>query len=320
MIVAPAAGGQALQLQMRVEIHDVAAAVRNVAGVVEDRRGVGILAHGFFDAAAVFGIDHLAVARNVGRIVGIQAQPEHGLDAAGAHAAAGRGNIQEHAAGMIALHDLFNLRAQLVQIGRVVAHQVIVRLGKRRRLNAVGIHVQPFGMIEHFLLIEARGQIDRRVHADFAAGLELRAQQVEREVRVHLIGRGGMIRPAVMALGKHGDGIDMAGLERTLELLLRERAADAGDLFRGVEIEVNLSHAHGNVPLFVCRGGGLKTRRPPPFIAYSYAFFVSSRYFLTSSSNAESAVSTEAGSDISTPATFSRSIGCILPPSERNFL
>ena len=320
MIVAPAAGGQTLQLEMRVEIHDVAAAVRNVAGIVENRRGVGILAHGFFDAAAVFGIDHLAVARNVGRIVGIQAQPEHGLDAAGAHAAAGRGNIQEHAAGMIALHDLFNLRAQLVQIGRVVAHQVIVRLGKRRRLNAVGIHVQPFGMIEHFLLIEARGQIDRRVHADFAAGLKLRAQQIEREVRVHPIGRGGMIRPAVMALGKHGDGIDMAGLERALELLLRERAADAGDLFGCVEIEVNLSHAHGNVPLFVCRGGGLKTRRPPPFIAYSYAFFVSSRYFLTSSSNVESAVSTEAGSDISTPATFSRSIGCILPPSERNFL
>ena len=154
------------------------------------------------------------------------------------------GDVQEDAAGIVALHDLLHLRGQLVQIGRVVAHQVVVRLDEGIGLHAAGTHVEPFGMLQHLLLVQTGAEIHRRVHVDLPAGLKLRAQQVEMEVGMGDVGRGGMIGPAVMALGEDGDGIDVAQLQRLLKLRLVESAADLGNQPGGVEIQMHLTKSH----------------------------------------------------------------------------
>ena len=129
----------------------------------------------------------------------------HGFHAAGAHTAAHIGNIQKNAAGLIALDDLLHLCGKHIQIGRIVAHQMIVRLHIRIGFRALRRNVQPFGMAEHFLFIESGADIHRRVDADLPAGFQLRAQQVKVKIGMHGIGLGRMICPAMMALGKQRD-------------------------------------------------------------------------------------------------------------------
>ena len=122
MIVAPAACGQAFQLQMGVIARDIPPAVGDVARVVEDGGRVGILAHRVFHAPAVVGVHHFAVPAYIRLVCGVHALFQHGFHAAGAGAHPHIGNIQKNAAGIVSFHDLLHLGRQHVQIGRVVAH------------------------------------------------------------------------------------------------------------------------------------------------------------------------------------------------------
>lgn len=56
-------------------------------------------------------------------------------------------------------------------------------------------------------------------------------QQVEGKLRVHLIGFTGMIGPAVMAFGEHGDRVYMTCTQHGLELGSGEVPANAGNGF-----------------------------------------------------------------------------------------
>ena len=111
MVIAPAAGGQALQLQMGIKVYDIPPSVGNMPGVVEDGRVLGIFAHAGLYAAAIFGVHHIAMAGNVLIPGGIHALIQHGTYAAGAHTPARRGNVQKQPRGMIAVHDLLHLGA-----------------------------------------------------------------------------------------------------------------------------------------------------------------------------------------------------------------
>ena len=104
---------------------------------------------------------------------------------------------------------------------------------------------QPLGMAAGHFLIQPRGKVDGRFHPDLVGRLDLRAEKVKMQVGVLLVGGGRVIGPSVMALGKNGYGIDVPQLQGPLELLLRERGADAGDLFAGVEIQMDLTEVHG---------------------------------------------------------------------------
>jgi hypothetical protein len=73
------------------------------------------------------------------------------------------------------------------------------------------------------------------------AGFDLRAEQVELQVRMHPADLGRIVAPAVVALGKNIDRIDVRQLERFLELLLREMRPDIRQMFRGVKIQMNLA-------------------------------------------------------------------------------
>ena len=60
---------------------------------------------------------------------------------------------------------------------------------------------------------------------------------------------GRMIRPAVMALGEDGDGIDVRLGEGSAELVRIEARADARNPLGGVEVEMDLTVTHGSCPL-----------------------------------------------------------------------
>ena len=50
-----------------------------------------------------------------------------------------------------------------------------------------------------------------------------------------------MVCPAMMALGEHSNGTDMAQFQHFLELLLGKGRTDTGDLFGGMEIQMDLA-------------------------------------------------------------------------------
>jgi hypothetical protein len=60
---------------------------------------------------------------------------------------------------------------------------------------------------------------------------------------IHL---GGMVGPAVVALGEQGDGVDVTGLQGRLEVFAGEAGADALDALGGVEVEVDLTVGKGH--------------------------------------------------------------------------
>ena len=60
------------------------------------------------------------------------------------------------------------------------------------------------------------------------------------------IGLGGVVGPAVVALGEQGDGIHMTRLQGRLEVLTGEAGADALDALGGVEVEADLTVGKGH--------------------------------------------------------------------------
>ncbi|MNP56697.1 hypothetical protein D3C76_1514450 [compost metagenome] len=61
-------------------------------------------------------------------------------------------------------------------------------------------------------------------------------QQVEGKSGVYFIGFGGMISPAVVALGEYGDGIHMSQLQHFLKLFLVKLSSDVLNGLGGVKI------------------------------------------------------------------------------------
>ena len=104
---------------------------------------------------------------------------------------------------------------------------------------------QPLGMAQHLFFVIARGNVNRRIDSDFPAGLQLSAQKVEVQMGVHFIGCAGVIGPTVMAFGKYRDGIHMPEFQAFLKLFLGKSRTNARDFFRSMEVQMNLTVAHG---------------------------------------------------------------------------
>lgn len=60
-------------------------------------------------------------------------------------------------------------------------------------------------------------------------------------MRVSLPHLGVVIAPPMVTSGERGDGVDMPFLEGLLPCLFIESAADLRDVWRGMEVEVDLS-------------------------------------------------------------------------------
>ena len=243
MIVAPHAGGQTLQLQMGVGMRQIPPAPVEVAGVVEEGRPGVIAMHRPFHALRIPPIDPLRLALYIRRIQRIQSGAAHLRQTAVAVAGAYSGNIQKNAAGAIPLHDLLHLRCQPLQIGSVIAQQVIARHQKILPLPG-GRAKDILRMLPGIVFVPTGGHIYRRPHADLGARLQLRPQQIKGQPGVLHAHRRGMIGIPVMAFGKQGDGVHMTQPQRPLKLRLIESAADAGDFTAGVKVQMHLPIAH----------------------------------------------------------------------------
>jgi hypothetical protein len=77
------------------------------------------------------------------------------------------------------------------------------------------------------------------------AGVDLRLKQVKLKVGMHAPDGGRMVAPAMVAFGKECHRIHMPDCESRLELPGIELGADSRNGFMGMEIEMDLSEAHG---------------------------------------------------------------------------
>ena len=84
--------------------------------------------------------------------------------------------------------------------------------------------------------------IYRRANTPGVKRFDLLFEQVALQMGMHILrmGWGIIIDPAMMAAGETGDRIDARLKQGIAEVVGIEVAADAGDLFRGMEIEVDL--------------------------------------------------------------------------------
>ncbi len=75
-------------------------------------------------------------------------------------------------------------------------------------------------------------------------GVDLGSKQIEGQVRVHPADSRRMVGVAVMAFGKHRDGVHMCILECPTESIRIEPGADVLNELGGMKIEVYLTKAH----------------------------------------------------------------------------
>src|SRR5262249_20159631 len=109
------------------------------------------------------------------------------------------------------------------------------------RDRAIAALAEPLGVLPGVQVAPADGVVDGGPHADRVARLDLLAQQVDFQVRVLRADAGRVVRQPVVALGEDRDRVHVPELERLLELPAAETGADVGDVFGGVEVEVNLA-------------------------------------------------------------------------------
>ena len=247
VIVAPAAGRERFEFQMAVEIHHETLVAGNVAAVVENghvrvvdfRGGDGLLIiieeHLVGVAAAVFALE---------RIVPFFRHARH---APGAAAFALADDVQPYPVIFREERGGFlDLTAEIVKVWRIEAHGEkpgVERAPAPAHPAAVFVDLAPVGVEFIDGIIDTGGEIDLRLHIDLFIRLVLRAEEVKFEMRVHDADLRRVIREPVVAFGKAGYGIDVACLEGALPFGLIKSLADAWDVRRGMEIEMDLTKA-----------------------------------------------------------------------------
>jgi hypothetical protein len=77
------------------------------------------------------------------------------------------------------------------------------------------------------------------------AGVDLRAEKIERQMRMSFADLSVVVGPAVMALGKDVDRVDGRVLQDRRKPVGIEIRPDLCDVFRGVKIDVNLAKGEG---------------------------------------------------------------------------
>ena len=181
MVVPPAAGGQAFQLQVGIHISQIPPAPLNVSAVVEYGQAGLYPVYGLAHFGGIACVDSLAQLQGrtvIHRIFSLcQKFGRAVLAVALAHAH----DIQENSVRVILAHHLLNLEEQIVQVGRVEAKQMVMGRGKIRNLKFPSgfPYMKPLRMAQRRLFIEACGEIHRGAHPDLVSRLYLCPQQVE---------------------------------------------------------------------------------------------------------------------------------------------
>ena len=247
VIVAPAAGRQRLQLEVAEEVEDPGVALRHVPAVVEHGH-LGV-AHPGGGGGGLVVLQQCVAGVGLAVLFVQRVDPllRHRRDARVADALGLRDDVEEEAVAVgEERHDLPDLLAQELQVPGVEAGAEEARLDVAAGpagQPAVGPGLPPLGMRRGGHVVQPGGHVDGHVDVDFLAGVELGAQEVERQVRMALADPGVVVRPAVVADGERGDGVHVPALQCLLPPGLVERLADPGDRFGCVEVQVDLAES-----------------------------------------------------------------------------
>ena len=154
----------------------------------------------------------------------------HPLQTGGAAALALIDDVQKDAVAVREKRGgLFNFGAQQIKVGGVEAELDESRV-QRVRPPALRRNLMPFGVQHRHALIETGGDVDRHIHIDLLARVELGAQQVELQMGVHFAHLGRVIAPAVMADREAGDGVHVRVPQLPLPFFTVERLADSRNI------------------------------------------------------------------------------------------
>ncbi len=261
MVIAPAAGGEALEFQMAVARKALRTLLMDVAAIVEDANSRELCAQGGAHLRAEALVHPLVVLQPVGRLFRIEPVRLHRRDTFGADAIGRQDDVEEDARRLVITEHLARLFEQFVAV-RLVVETKRVPCGAEllaggwvvtRAMELVcGAHHAPLGMDAGIALVPLHRDVDRALDVGGVQRPDHVAHEVgPRQLRVRRPHFGRVVGPAMVALGKDGDRVDGGILERRHEHLRIERSADARDVFRGMEIEMDLTEAQR----LVGRGG-----------------------------------------------------------------
>ena len=251
VLVAPEGGRQRFDLEMRKVFEDVAPAAAHVTEVEEERHLGVVLAHRAADPLEEGDLGRLGESDPVVRAGPVEALGLHLRLRPGAYRDEREADVDEDPVGIgEELHRLLHLPAEIVEIGRGEVEKGPAgteRLAALADQHALGRHHAPARMLARRELVPTGREVHRRVDAGLMERVDLRPQEIEIEVRVLLADLGRVVRPAVMAFGEDGDRIDVGVCERPGEVAGVEAGADPGNAFGGMEVQVDLAIAHGDL-------------------------------------------------------------------------
>jgi len=245
VVVPPAAGRQALQLQVRKILEKFRPGGIDVAGVVEDRHLRVVFPHGFGDPFVIVGQHPLRELPAVRLRLRVEPGGPHVRDAFRADALALEDDVEKESVGVgEAFERLVGERAEVVEIGGVETELAEAGRPFVRRAPAVDagrIDFAPFRVGEGGDVVAPGGEVDGDGDARLMRRVHLGAEQVERQLRMHDPDLRRVIAVTVVTDREAGDRIDRRIFQHPPEFGGIERGPHPGDFPRGVKVQVNLT-------------------------------------------------------------------------------
>ena len=224
----------------------------DVPAIVEHAQARELLEQRGTDLAAELLVDGLVVLQAIGWFLRIEPVRLHPRDTGSADAIGRQDDVEEDALSLIGRGHLAGLVEHVLPVARVIeadgvpgGAQILAarRVGRQRMMVAVGgADGPPLRMFARSELIPLHRDVDRGFDIGGAERLDHVAQQIRaRQMRVRLADLCRIVRPAVMALGEHGDRVDVRALQRRNKYVRIERRANPRNMLRGVKVEMYLA-------------------------------------------------------------------------------
>ena len=206
--------------------------------------GADVRRHCLFEAVGHF----LPEGQPLGVAGRVDTLRQHLLPAGGAGAVLVLDDVEEEAVhGRQQREHFIDVRLEEVDVRSVQAELGIEAglVGPLPLNRAVGCNLQPLRLLLRGVVVPLHGGVDRQADVAGVGGFDLLGQQVALQVRVAALRvRLGVVEDhAVMAAGEAGDRVHMGVDQLLCPGRGVELAAYVGELFAGVEVEVDLAVA-----------------------------------------------------------------------------
>ncbi len=247
VVVAPAAGRQAFEFQVAIGRKALRPLLMDMAAIVEDAqaREFGIERRAHFRAELL--VDPFVLGQPIGMDFGIKIHRVHGLQALFTDAIGREDNVEKDARRRIGTGDFVRHFQEFVAIRLVVEAERVpagLQLARVEPIVRRRAH-PPLRMQPRIALVPLHGDVDGAFDIGGVERIDHFTEEVgPRQVRMRRAGFGRVIGPAVVALGKNGNAIDMRLLQRRDEICRVKILADIRDMLGRMKIQMNLAITH----------------------------------------------------------------------------